>query len=608
VAAPQLQALLNIRKDQEAKLLKAANSLDMLLGMPSATSVYDRACEQKARREEELEARAQRLKEEEVAPTAKLAGKSHRDGNGRSSTSNPRQMSVAEYRRHYSASSGSRNQGSSRSRSSVPRSRSSSELPGCKSMAKSSSSDQSSGGRFEKLKSYLSHAMMWSKTGHELVLEQREEVEKMLKDLHHNVAQPLCQHFNLRYDFLLEQHCQERKAGVTRKEPHSLRAETVFGSLRGEERRYLVTVRIRLRVHPARGDPQKEFISRGSQMAVLLHELAHLRHMNHGPDFMLFLSQLFKEARRRELFDPETMKNELQSSWPCENAIYKAAGDLEPDALRELHDSSSVNRSRSAVELSRSQASKVSPSAARNTQRRPWSIGKFRPETALLRSKSASGRCRQGCPGRAELPTHSPMDLPGPTELDLPPKLVSSGSLSTASTEGATDSRDSDSEPSPRNDGTETGTERDPEHSELEKVCEGGIEKGAEKVENDTGIGAGNSGERDESHSGRVTEDNTEQEHTDSGNRSGQHETSSCTPEQDKGGTEHSTALEKTSSEHESKTDPALPLRLELDELLAAQAPESLEDDKQKDPLTFADDDELLAALVLKARLANPLA
>lgn len=115
-----------------------------------------------------------------------------------------------------------------------------------------------------------------------------------------------------RYDFLLEQHCQERKAGVARRAPKSVAGED----------RYLTTVRLRLRKHPAKGDAQKELIQRGTAMAVLLHELAHLRYMHHGPEFMLFLREIYLEASKRGLINPK-QTNELPSCRPWENLIYQ---------------------------------------------------------------------------------------------------------------------------------------------------------------------------------------------------------------------------------------------------------------------------------------------
>ncbi|CAK9069473.1 unnamed protein product [Durusdinium trenchii] len=188
----------------------------------------------------------------------------------------------------------------------------------------------------------LSHGIMWSSEGEEIPLQRRDEVAELLQELHNSVANPLCKHFRIRYDYLLEQHCQERKAGVARRAP-----KVLFN-----EERYLTTVRLRVRKHPAKGDPQKEMIGRGTMMAVLLHELAHLRYMNHGQEFMLFLREIFAEAHRRGLFNPDLV-NELPSCRPWENLIYQTGGGIDDQSLMAVFvpDSSTCATPRSSTPI-----------------------------------------------------------------------------------------------------------------------------------------------------------------------------------------------------------------------------------------------------------------
>lgn len=215
----------------------------------------------------------------------------------------------------------------------------------------------------------LAHQIMWSPEGDEIPLQSCQKVEELLQHLHSSVANPLCQHFRLRYDFLLEQHCQERKAGVARRAPKVVN---------GEER-YLTTVRLRLRKHPVKGDPQKEFIGRGAMMAVLLHELAHLRYMNHGQEFMLLLREIFAEAKKREIFDPELV-NELPSCRPWENLIYQTGGDIDVESLMKVFEPDS--------------SSCATPRNASPVRARPTKVGQVEAETAETASTKAMEKGR----------------------------------------------------------------------------------------------------------------------------------------------------------------------------------------------------------------------
>ena len=59
------------------------------------------------------------------------------------------------------------------------------------------------------------------------------------------------------------------------------------------------TIRIRLR-HATTGRPLKY----SSLVNTLCHELAHLRHFNHGPRFQTFYAQILEWARREGIYRP----------------------------------------------------------------------------------------------------------------------------------------------------------------------------------------------------------------------------------------------------------------------------------------------------------------
>ena len=72
---------------------------------------------------------------------------------------------------------------------------------------------------------------------------------------------------------------------------------------------------------------------------VLLHELAHLRVMNHGKDFMLFLNEIFAYAAKIGVFEEkagQSLENEIPSPWPWEREIFRTFGAATEESLLEI--------------------------------------------------------------------------------------------------------------------------------------------------------------------------------------------------------------------------------------------------------------------------------
>jgi hypothetical protein len=104
-------------------------------------------------------------------------------------------------------------------------------------------------------------------------------------------ARHLCARFGLRYRVL-----EAERANVKRR----------YGVCYSDG-----TIRIRLR-HAATGRPLKY----SSLVNTLCHELAHLRHFNHGPHFQAFYARILECARREGIYRPKAASAPSSSPSP----------------------------------------------------------------------------------------------------------------------------------------------------------------------------------------------------------------------------------------------------------------------------------------------------
>ena len=157
-------------------------------------------------------------------------------------------------------------------------------------------------------------------SGTKITLQLRDKVEELLRFLDRSVAAPIADRFGLKYSLIGEFHPQAKRAGMTYRTPIRLSASTVN------------VIRIRLR---SRDSPESKLLGTGTLLAVLLHELCHLKHMNHGEDFALFVRDVYRFADETlgVLKQPDRQVNELPSPWPWENLVFKRRGKVSDDEL-----------------------------------------------------------------------------------------------------------------------------------------------------------------------------------------------------------------------------------------------------------------------------------
>lgn len=158
--------------------------------------------------------------------------------------------------------------------------------------------------------------------GESIPLLHRDQVARILQALDKDV-QPLLHHFHVHYSALSEGHPQWTKAALTNR----IRLQFEEGL-----KAFAHHIQLRVRCRSAPNDFEK-FYNRGTLLGVLFHELAHIRHMNHGEDFMFFLRDIYKYATKTGLFRVGE-EHQLPSCRLWENELFKSGGRVSDAELR----------------------------------------------------------------------------------------------------------------------------------------------------------------------------------------------------------------------------------------------------------------------------------
>ncbi|CAG9315449.1 unnamed protein product [Blepharisma stoltei] len=169
-----------------------------------------------------------------------------------------------------------------------------------------------------------------NKEGKQIPLLHRGIVVKTLYNLHRDV-QPIVNKFNLHYAALSENHPTKGKAAFTNRIPLKF-----FGP---NAHAHHILIRIR---HPSSPNDPKKFYNKSTLLAILFHELAHIRHMDHKQDFMLLIRDIYSYANRINLF-PKDEEHQMPSCREWEKLIYNFKGRVSDEVLNDLYKSNDAS-------------------------------------------------------------------------------------------------------------------------------------------------------------------------------------------------------------------------------------------------------------------------
>lgn len=151
--------------------------------------------------------------------------------------------------------------------------------------------------------------------GLEIPLLHRDKVTRVLRQLD-TALRPIVTRFKVRYTVLAENHPHEKLAAFTLE----------------VDKLYCIRVRIR---SPACPNDIKKIYRWETLLALLFHELAHVRYMHHGTDFRLLLRDIYRYAAEIGTFQVG-QSNQIPSCRGWENRCFETAGAVSDREIASL--------------------------------------------------------------------------------------------------------------------------------------------------------------------------------------------------------------------------------------------------------------------------------
>lgn len=155
-------------------------------------------------------------------------------------------------------------------------------------------------------------------------LLHKDQVELILIELDAEI-QPILKKFRISYAALSEKYPTRGKPAMTFRVPLKFHGPKAFV--------HYIKLRVR---RPCSPNDAKKFTNKSTLLALLFHELAHIRYMNHGQSFMWFLRDIYQCARGLGVF-PKGEAHQVPSCRDWENLLFRKRGKVSDDELLGLY-------------------------------------------------------------------------------------------------------------------------------------------------------------------------------------------------------------------------------------------------------------------------------